>query len=127
MGFLDSLKCKMGNHQWGPLRYHMFYKDSDCVQVRDCKICGLRETIRLGKHEWAGWEWRAGDLCHQERKCMRCGASDTLPTHDFEKVGSRFDGSDYLDVVRCKRCGRYEEQPYTPGHQQGLPDEWDMN
>ena len=126
-GIVNSLKCKMGNHQWSPLRYQRLFKDSQCVQVRDCQSCGLRETIPLGPHEWSGWEWSAGDPCHQERSCKRCGSREVLPYHDFEKVSTRFDGSGYLDVLRCKRCGRFEEQPYTPDHQQELRDEWGMN
>ena len=127
MGFLSSLKCKMGNHQWGPLRYWTHSKDPQCTQYRDCLSCGKREEFQVGNHEWTDWVVSGGSPCQRERVCSRCGMRDSLPQHDYEKVSTRWDGTNYLDVLKCKHCGRYGERTAVHNHQDDLRDEWGMN
>ena len=136
MGIIQSLKCKLGDHDWGAWEFQTRFKDSECTQARVCRACGRRESTQLGRHTWGGWSWSAADSCQQERSCTRCGQRDTLTMHAWQKVVDPPVPPYRMQKIlsaRCQRCGRisYDElvlsQFQEDPHQQDLRDEWGMN
>jgi hypothetical protein len=109
MGFFQSLKCKMGFHDWSVWSEKV---EGDCIQSRRCKACN-----RLGKqkaHNWGEYEYISTGVCDKERACLHCGerARKNILAHVWSETDWKYTGvSESCEQERrCPRCGAEEER-----------------
>ena len=72
MNILQTIKCKIGSHQWSEWKYQA---PDSCEQVRICNRCQTKET-RQHSHTWGNW---TDNKTHSKklRICARCKAEES--------------------------------------------------
>ena len=111
MSIIQTIRCKLGKHQWREWEF----RAGSCEQQRVCAHCQVQES-RQQPHQWGEWEYLEGS-CTQQRVCARCQTQESRQqAHTWGKW--EYISEDSCEQQRvCFRCQTQEtrQQPHTWG------------
>jgi hypothetical protein len=101
MGFLQSVKCATGFHDWSDWSSKSY---NDCSQTRDCKVSGCRGHESRNNHDWTDFEFTDNDSCDKSRYCRDCSKVQNLA-----KVQHQWSDNDWEYEDESSRCDQTRE------------------
>jgi len=104
------IRCKQEEHKeehrWNDWEYESL---TACQLVRNCKICGKKETGEEAPHKWSNWDYKSPRSCEQVRRCTRCGKEESGGEAPHTWSDWEYEGSHSCSKVRrCTRCEKEE-------------------